>query len=62
MVFHILNGGGGHGLQGGISFKQGRRNLIDSGIGTLSGEPDGNHQFIILSVVKGAHGVRIPVP
>ena len=59
IVFHIGNVRVCHGLQRGVGGKQGRGDLIDPGVGALGGQPDGDHQLIVLFVVQGAQGIGI---
>ena len=60
MVFHILNGGCRHGFQGGVGGKKPGGHQVDPGIRTLGRQPHGDHQFVILFIMQGAHGFRIP--
>ena len=50
-----------HGFQGRIGIKKCRSNEIDPGVGTLGGEPNGDHEFIVLPIMKSAGSVRIEV-
>lgn len=54
VVFHIGDIRRRHGFQGGVGGKESGGHQIHPGVGTLGGEPDGDHQLIVLRVVQGA--------
>ena len=54
VVFHIR-----HGFQRGVGGKEGRGHQIHTGVGTLGGEPHGDHQLVVLRVVQGAGRVVV---
>lgn len=58
-LLHPLDGGAGHGLQSGELCEQGRCHLIDPCVGTLGGQPHGDHQLVIFFVVQGALALRV---
>ena len=56
---HLVHIGGGEGLQRGIAGKQGGRDHIYAGVGTLGRQADGEQQLVVLSVIQRAQGVRV---
>ena len=59
IVFHIPDVRVCHGFQGGIGSEQGGGDLIDPGVGALGGEPDGDHQLIVLVILQSANRIGI---
>ena len=49
------------GLQRGEAGEESGGDLVDPGIGTLGGEPDGEQQFVVFLILQGADAVGIEI-